>query len=164
MNRHNEKLTLDVGCGNKPRGDINVDLHRFSGDIVDGRILRTRADVIASGEYLPFADRVFHTVLSSNTIEHVPKPALFLRELIRVSRNYINIRVPHRFSRFARRKGHKNQFDRKWFALQLANLGIDEDMTRIRPHFASLFNLPVGLSRVREIEVEIFVERVKNES
>lgn len=149
-------FTLDVGCGNKPRGDINVDCFRVSDDIVANRKLQTNADVIASGEYLPFQNQVFDSVLSSNVIEHVSNPALFLSELIRVSKRYINVKCPHRFSRFGKVGHHRNFFDRKWFRNQLAKLGVDEDSTSVRPHFGSLLNLPVAISQVREIEVEIW--------
>jgi SAM-dependent methyltransferase len=84
---------LDVGCGDKP-------YEKFFSPFVDSYVgaeyedtyetsanaKKGRADVVYSGDRLPFEDASFDTVLSSQVAEHVPQPGAFLSELVRVLR------------------------------------------------------------------------------
>jgi 2-polyprenyl-3-methyl-5-hydroxy-6-metoxy-1,4-benzoquinol methylase len=76
---------LDYGCGGKPYEAL------FGAHIA----LYTAADVatasgthldllIEPGQALPVADETFDTVLSTQTLEHVPEPAFYLSEASRV--------------------------------------------------------------------------------
>lgn len=129
-------ITLDVGCGRQPRGDVNVDLfieetpHRekYPGKITSKN---TPNFVRADGQHLPFRDSMFETVLSSETIEHVDRPFLFLSELIRVSNNKVMLTTPHRFVR-RMNPFHKQHFTIKWFDKALRKLGISGQNFRIR--------------------------------
>lgn len=92
-------MILDVGCGNMPRGDVNVDLYineDFHRD-ARGRILTERISIFifirADALYLPFRDKVFEKSLSSHTIEHTDNPILFLQELLRVGKE-LELRAP----------------------------------------------------------------------
>ena len=56
----NNKLVLDIGCGEKKlKGAIGVDVRKTK-DV----------DIIADARYLPFKDEVFDHVYSSHLIEH----------------------------------------------------------------------------------------------
>lgn len=99
---------MDIGCGNSPRGDVNIDL------FVDCNIYRSENDrinykvipdfIIADGQIMPFKDNVFDEVESCSVVEHVKDPAFFCREIWRVCKSggEIFITAEHRFSRFPR--------------------------------------------------------------
>jgi len=74
-------LTLDVGCGKRPRGDVNCD------------IIPQRAPnfVLCSAEYLPFRENSFDYVMSYYVMEHCVDIVKFLSELYRVSRKEVRI-------------------------------------------------------------------------
>lgn len=89
---------LDVGCANgvyvkrlldAGRDAFGVDLLEFPGwDALSGRILMGNATA------LPVRDDAFDTIISFETLEHVPDPAAALREYRRVAKRII-ISVPN---------------------------------------------------------------------
>lgn len=67
--------TLDVGCGFRPKGDVNVDVSRseknpqtFVGDELRN-IKQIPNFIQADGRFLPFRNGIFETVFSRETIE-----------------------------------------------------------------------------------------------
>jgi len=145
--------TLDVGCGDQPRGDVNVDCYRYSKQVrPDKKIVKTCADVIADGQYLPFHDESFNKVVSFHVIEHVKNPYRFLKELVRVSKNEILIVCPHRFGKGAKMPYHKNYFTLPWFRKALANFkcGIEVTVTNFPKRS------PFQILRPEEIQVRTF--------
>lgn len=54
-----QRLTLDIGCGERKKGDIGIDLRKTGA-----------VDVIADARMLPFKDESFDYVYSSHLIEH----------------------------------------------------------------------------------------------
>ncbi len=108
-------MRLDVGCGEYPRGDINVDRYRFV-QAKDRTHVPTKADVVADAHYLPFREGAFEEVFSGHTIEHLDHPDRFLGECERVSSNRVTIVAPSRWQ-----PGHSlNPFEkwtlkRRWF-------------------------------------------------
>jgi ubiquinone/menaquinone biosynthesis C-methylase UbiE len=157
-------MTLDAGCGEFFRGDVNVDLykgpteHRSDTKVQLGGIPNF---VNCSIEYLPFKDRAFRRVKCYHVIEHVDKPYLALKELIRVSDYHVIIKCPHRFGMNAKEKAHKTLFTRTWFvkALRL-----------FQTYFSGNLYFRTGVSRRRaffwfipeEITVEVFRGRRTN--
>jgi len=120
---------LDIGCGLKPEGDVNIDLflgseHRRRGK---GPTLEPKTIpnfVLGDGQHLPFRDEVFDTVKSNQVIEHVKDPWLFILESFRATKRKVLIKCPHRYGitppwrnlfRFGRSHVHINNFDAKWF-------------------------------------------------
>ena len=103
-------LSLDVGCGEIGLCDVNCDIKKP--DIIPQNF------VLCDAQFLPFNDECFVTVFSNHVIEHIKNPYRFLREVLRVCKNngIVLLRLPHRFSRGAKYKGHINFFDYKWFA------------------------------------------------
>jgi ubiquinone/menaquinone biosynthesis C-methylase UbiE len=79
-------MILDVGCGTKPRGDVNVDLP-MGGNY--GRS-RTGADVIASVYHLPFRSDTFDEVIFYGLLHHLSEPKKGWNEMIRVSRKIVS--------------------------------------------------------------------------
>lgn len=79
---------LDVGCGMKPyrslfrRADLYVGLDWPNTAFA----WRPALDVYGDAMRLPFKDASVDGVLSSEVLEHVPDPALFMREVERVLR------------------------------------------------------------------------------
>ncbi len=112
-----ETLTLDVGCGKFPKGDVNADISRT-------KEVKIPNFVIADTRYLPFKDRCFVTVFSSHTIEHVENPHKMLDELWRVSMSKVIVKCPYRFGSGAKRPSHINFFDKKWFKQEFDRRGV----------------------------------------
>ena len=75
-------MILDVGCGPKPRGDVNVDCfkrgfnpqtgNQRQGDYINPEKIRNF--VVADAQHLPFMDDCFNVVFSSHTIESARYP------------------------------------------------------------------------------------------
>jgi ubiquinone/menaquinone biosynthesis C-methylase UbiE len=125
---------LDVGCGNHPRGDVNVD--RFIRATTHRGELNYSLNphhipnlVCADMHALPFIDEAFDAVLSSHVIEHSSRPFNVLKEMMRVSRSTVEIWCPHRFEAMLfssqrkvwLRQHHVSHFTRRWF-IQASNL------------------------------------------
>ena len=91
-------MNLDVGCGDDPRGDVNVDLfigqtpHIRRPHKIDAK--RIPNFVRADAEHLPFREDVFETVFCCDVIEHFEEPDRCFRELWRVSSKTIIVWVP----------------------------------------------------------------------
>lgn len=62
---------LDVGCGDVPKGDVNLDLSYYG---------RGRNFVIGEAHHLPFKDETFTKVYSKHCLEHLESPLVFFRE------------------------------------------------------------------------------------
>jgi len=116
-------LVLDVGCGDNPKGNINVDIcigwspqtgnQKDKLAFINPRMIKNF--VLASGEFLPFQSDCFERVVSFEVIEHANNPMQFLHELIRVSKSEIVVSTPHRYSISAKMPFHKHFFTRSWF-------------------------------------------------
>jgi len=96
---------LDVGCGHRPKGDVNVDLfpeptaHRCVDQRVNDDVALHVHEipnfVRADACHLPFRDGAFNGSYSWHLIEHLVDPEAFLRELMRVSAEKIEVRCPN---------------------------------------------------------------------
>jgi SAM-dependent methyltransferase len=81
----NSLFTLDAGCGHKKLGTINVDLNKS-----------TKPDIVCSINNLPFRENLFNIVFCHEVLEHKGvKPRRALQELLRVSKQFVDITVPH---------------------------------------------------------------------
>ena len=97
---------LDIGCGkNKEPEALGIDINTDS-----------QADVISSGDDLPFPNSDFDYVISRHTVEHFLNPIKALREWNRVlkSGGYLGIITPDgsRWDSIDVDGDHKHQFDR----------------------------------------------------
>lgn len=89
-------MKLDVGCGCAPSGDVNVDVP-YSDRHRDGKRLVAKKIpnfIFASVYALPFRDSTFDEVISFHLLEHLEIPLAALREMTRVSRDFVTIVVP----------------------------------------------------------------------
>jgi len=84
-------MNLNIGCGCDKWGDIRVDIQRFS-DIFYNK--KTSANVIADIQSLPFKPKIFDETRCFHVLEHVSNPKQALKELKRVTKGRIIIRVP----------------------------------------------------------------------
>lgn len=114
---------LDVGCGTRPKGDVNIDFFQegfnpHTGDQIKGGFMSARKTpnfVLADAEHLPFKNESFRVAFSSHTMEHVRNPLLMLQEMCRVAQRRVIVRVPHRKGSEARIPHHMNYLDEEWF-------------------------------------------------
>lgn len=87
--------TLDVGCGSKPRGHVNVDLL-----VPDDEWKRTVNPKIipnfvrADARFLPFRNCAFELCVASHLLEHSNVPSCLLREMLRVAQR-VRIILPN---------------------------------------------------------------------
>jgi len=153
---------LDVGCGSRPKGDVNVDLRQ---NVQANQHLFMSPQeipnfIFASGERLPFRDYVFSEVLCYHVIEHVKEPTRMLFELIRVANGEVTVKCPHRMSQhpWTRPRHHRNFFNKSWFNNTLRKhpkvRGFYMEITKWQPfpnYLISLLTLP------HEITVTIHV-------
>jgi hypothetical protein len=149
---------LDVGCGTKPKGDVNVDFFRQgynpqTGDQVGGTCMAPKAIpnfVIADAAHLPFRDETFEVALSWHTIEHVQKPFLMFKELCRVAKRKVIVRCPHREGSGGVMPYHINFFDEAWFKQASDKIGLpNRQFITIfdYPFSAKLEKTPLGFGR-----------------
>lgn len=135
-------MILDIGCGEVPRGDVNVDLN-IDSSIHRGSKLNVKKIpnfVLADAQHLPFKSACFEKVRSSHVIEHVPNPMLMLQEMTRVSSRYVLVRCPHRFNlKIRRNESHRNKFGCGWFKQAFGMLNCRLIHNDVRP---SLFGFP----------------------
>jgi hypothetical protein len=118
---------LDVGCGHRPQGDVNVDLfpeataHRCVDQRVNDDVALHVHEipnfVKADACHLPFRDGAFKSSYSWHLIEHLREPETFLQELMRVS-GKIEVRCPngeYLSCRSETKPLHLHDFSLKWF-------------------------------------------------
>jgi len=82
-----QPYALDVGCGERPQGTINIDVRKTKS-----------VNIVASATHLPFRDAVFQLVFCSEVLEHLKNAELALSEISRVMANggLTEITVPTR--------------------------------------------------------------------
>lgn len=138
--------SLDVGCGARPKGDVNVDFfgggfnpqtgNQIQGDCMTPR--RIKNFIIADATNLPFRDGIFNVVFSSHTIEHVENPTRMFRELCRIARRKVIICCPHRKGSGAVMPYHLHYFDEAWFKKAAGALGLESDQ------FINAYDYPIS--------------------
>jgi ubiquinone/menaquinone biosynthesis C-methylase UbiE len=62
---------LDVGCGDRPAGNVNLDRFYYG---------KWTNFVIAEAHYLPFKDNTFDKIYSKHCLEHFENPLKFFKE------------------------------------------------------------------------------------
>lgn len=142
-------MELDVGCGPHPRGDVNCDLYiklRGEGVIEPKHIPNF---VLCDGQFLPFKEDVFDVVYCFHVIEHVENPFLLLRELIRVSKDKVLLKCPHRYSPSAKHPYHLHYFSQKRIARALEKMNVGyEIQSRMAPFphkYLPIIQLPLEI-------------------
>lgn len=116
-------MILDVGCGLRWCGAVNVDLyinptiHRAGNQSpyrlnTKGLPNFIRADI----HHLPFPDNCFHIVLCRHVLEHVGvNVTQAIKELLRVTKAKLEITVPHFLVSERKVPGHARAFRSRHF-------------------------------------------------
>jgi len=152
-------LKLDVGCGNNPRGDINVDLfieetsHRPKQHALNPQKIPifVKADI----HKLPFREGIFNQCWCSHVIEHRGVRVIeAIREMQRITNGVITIVVPHRIHERKHWSIHNKIFNVSSLDALLKRMNVDvfyiETIYECLPHpFLCILRLP------REIKIEI---------
>ena len=105
-------MILDVGCGGQPKGNVNCDLFIGKSPHTRCPIHKTNKFVMCDAHYLPFRESTFKVVYSSHLIEHLTNPLRAVKEMRRVSKKFVYIRVPNVTTMFRQRKEHLYTWDR----------------------------------------------------
>lgn len=119
---------LDVGCGDRPKGTINVDRYKSETEDLQGYRGKVKPKnspnfVQAKIPFLPFKNNAVEIVLCHHTLEHLDNPEEAIKEMLRVTRGYLEIVVPFRYHEIIQnwfwptrkrwmRKHHKWNFDK----------------------------------------------------
>jgi ubiquinone/menaquinone biosynthesis C-methylase UbiE len=88
-------LVLDLGSGHNPHNRANILVDRYIKENTDRSDKSIKIDhkkpfIIADAHFLPFKDKCFDYIIASHIAEHVTKPELFCKELMRIGkRGYI---------------------------------------------------------------------------
>jgi len=84
----NSGKILEVGSGGSPhpKSTILCDKYLAGKERSGAKLAKDRPFVLGNGEKLPFKDNVFDYSICIHVIEHADNPALFLDELMRVSK------------------------------------------------------------------------------
>jgi SAM-dependent methyltransferase len=163
-------MILDIGCGNAPRGHVNMDLfmNATTPDLKNKERQYAFIDpkkipnpVKADAQYLPFRDNSFTVVFSSHVLEHLRDPFKALLDMLRVSKRKVVFRIPHRY-RFGHRTAvkegrHKHTFSVRStiqflerlqcpYSLNVVSRGFPSD-------YLSLINVPQEI-RVTLLKIE----------
>lgn len=155
---HNKaSLTLDVGSGHNPRGDVNVDIFDTFADYSSNFVK-------ADASRLPFRDKIFTGTTCIHTIEHVRDPALLIRELIRVTHGELMIRTPYRNIGFSRiktlvrtgRNPHLWSFTKTWFA------PLQKWFPKIEIEYSQFFIIPTEITVRMDTTVRRQIRRKEN--
>lgn len=113
-----EYMTLDIGCGYRPNGTINIDKSLYPYEAEGDKSKKAPVDLLAIGEYLPFRDNTFLYVHSSQVIEHCYNPKRFIEESLRVCIKEVIIKCPHNKGVASKMKYHHFYFNEDWFNKQ----------------------------------------------
>jgi len=95
-------MILDVGCGSRPEGDINIDLLLKGSNELPGtdRIFNPKNIpnlIKADAKHLPIRDKAFKTTICSHLLEHIDDEVYVLKELERVTAGMLIVRVPYKW-------------------------------------------------------------------
>ena len=82
------ELVLEIGSGDRPnpRSDVLVDRYIDDNTERGGNLRIDRPLIVADAQELPFKDGAFDYVVCFHILEHMPDPAKFLREIMRVGK------------------------------------------------------------------------------
>ena len=91
--------TLDVGCGNSPRGDVNCDLYvnatKHRGPSGIALHVKNIANFVkCDATNLPFKKGSFDVVIASHILEHLDSPLDALKEWKTVTRKKVVVAIP----------------------------------------------------------------------
>lgn len=88
---------MDIGSGSNPQGTVNIDLYTGKSphhhNIINPK--NTSNFIQASITHIPLKNRAFTTAYASHVIEHLTDPSKGIKELKRVSRYRVIIKVPN---------------------------------------------------------------------
>ena len=148
--------TLDVGCGTKPY-EKYFNSTEYIGLEVENTINKQekKVDVLYKGDKIPFADKEFDSVISSQVLEHVFNPQQFLSEINRVLKlsGKFLLTVPFMWDE------HEQPFDYgRYSSFGLKDL-LEKNGFKITAHIKSLNNIAAVFQLFNAYIYKISVKR-----
>lgn len=159
--KRGKMMRLDIGCGDRPTGDVNCDLYKGKSPHLRGRHIDPKTIpnfVRCDANFLPFRDKIFCQSFCSHVIEHEGVNDIkVLSEMIRVTWRKITVIVPHRFKRLHQFEKHDKYYNVTSLATLFKKMGLNPriEITKYRyvpPIFFTLIRLP------SEIKVEAMLK------
>ena len=91
------KTILDVGCGSKPWGNLNLDLFQGVNQHHNYSYYPKEIEKFVNGDgsRLPFRDKSIDIIVSRQCLEHIPEPLLAIKDWERVAKEAVIIMVPN---------------------------------------------------------------------
>lgn len=141
--KEKQLLTIDVGCGHRAKGDVNIDLfirptgHRCDDQKENTDVpLNTRKVknlINAECTHLPIRDNIFDVTISNSLIEHIDEPLVLIQEMKRITKNDGKIKIicPHKLSHRREWIFHKHSFNVTWFQRAFALLCIETKQVNV---------------------------------
>jgi len=85
-------MIIDIGCGGRPKGDVNIDLFY---DISPHTVFKInprkiRNFIIADAHHLPIRSNSFDLAICHHVLEHLINPAQALEEIRRIAKSVFN--------------------------------------------------------------------------
>ena len=112
---------LNVGCGNAPRGDVNVDPSRSQMSLDK----KSNNFVVANAAFLPFRDEAFDVAFSAFSVEGVKEPFPVLKEMCRVAKRKAIVRYFFTQGKGEEAPNHSHRFDETWLQNAASTLGFE---------------------------------------
>jgi len=136
-------LRLDVGCGAKPKDKVNVDLFLYKtlhrAKLVDLKTVNIPNFISSDVHHLPFRNDVFDVVFCHQLLEHKGiRYIAVVKELLRVSRNKVDIEVPSQLCRSIQSPAHDKIFTKHTFETVFRNFVKKIKYTRRRWKYVNM--------------------------
>ena len=108
-------MKLDIGCGFRSHGDINLDLEPNDSKNRKGRgpipTKNIKNFIKGDARFLPFPDKIFSITYCIHVLEHIPdSPFKVLKEIQRVTNGNISIKVP------GLHRAHAKEFETHYYS------------------------------------------------
>jgi len=89
-------MIIDIGCGGRPKGDVNIDLFFKENPHTVFKIepRKIRNFIIADAHQLPIRSNSFDLAICHHVLEHLINPAQALREMKRIAKS-VFIKIPN---------------------------------------------------------------------
>ncbi len=166
-------MIIDIGCGNKPIGYVNLDKEFDFNIHIDKGIKMNPKEyfnfIIGDAQELPIKNNCFEIVYSSHLLEHLPIPLKALYEFKRISKEKIIIKIPLSIDDFkSEHEKHLYSWNHSTFRNLLEIVFNDVDirlnsniyLCEKRKLYKILMKIPFGLNVFNKVTFKFFINEL----